>query len=757
MKKKFLALAALLCSATLCATVGATVMNNDNVQTVSADVVTSTEIVNGVTYTFEGDTKKHTTQDLGDLIQDNYKTALATEYGMVGGAVLFGGSAVEVGANNPSMVLVPDASWATGTGGVHFQFKTDNEWYQPAGTDSNGNAVASMKQDLRLGLEVWMGDIRVLLYRLGNWNGSPLGATVYTYSAGKEVKGHGAVAYSFFANNNGKYVMNDYAEMKISRYKCTSANGYWLKISLLKPSDNNFDTQAVTIFNNYVAADMSKATYTHFGIRNSTLRQAGQFGYKITEAGYENYQCNLHVRRGDGRVDATPETETYKDVADLTDFNATLANNYAMGITNTSTDRYTDREEDFLPIPNMGDGALGLEFRAKNIGNTLETYVANGYNCSFMLMNIGSSSVMVDYHSGWDTIAFRPFNESDWKFVGANSYGSGTHSKEHSPFRFTYDITAEYVWRMTRTPVIKKTNDDGKGAIIRVYMGKINAATDAPVEGWDKMPVFEYYDPYSRTCTTDSAKRGFLVRNTTLNGLADGVHTMSFSSNKYVGVKTIVGDDVTVNKVARGGSYTLADLTSDNMVHIGWSKGASEYTANDFVAKGTALTNLKESATYTALALKMNADKTADLRFRKRAENNNELEISLQWDVSSEDIGNVGYYFGNITYGYKITSNNGKNSGDVDCMELLTTDGVSAPYAYSVIQSGITDSNMEFTFQAYVKFMVDGELFAIAYTAETDMATYGTSVKDVATAALTDEAYAELTAEEQALIQAKAQ
>ena len=713
MKKRFLALVAMLCSATVCAAVGATVMGNDaQSTTVSAEAVTSTwtDSATGTTYTFEGNIEQHTTQDLGDLIQSNYQTSLATEYGMVGGAVYFGGSAVEVTANNPSMVLVPDASWATGTGGVHFQFKTDNEWYQPAGTDNTGASVASMNQDLRLGLEVWLGDIRILIYRLGGWDNSPLGATVYTYTGAKELKAHGAVAYNFFTKTNGKFLMNDYAEMKISRYKCTSANGYWLKISLLKPSDSNFNTQKIDIYNGYVAANMSKENYTHFGIRNSTLRQAGQFGYKITEAGYENYQCNLHIRRGDGRVDATLGTETYKDVADLSDLNATLANNYAMGITNSSaTDRWIDKDEDFLPISNMGDGALGLEFRAKHVGNTLNTFVTNGYTNSFMLMNLGSSSVMVDYHSGWKTIAFRPFNESDWKFVGANSYGANAHSKEHSPYRFTYDVSSEYVWRMTRTPIIKKTADDGKGALVRIYLGKINTATDAPVEGWDNKPVFEYIDPYSRTMTTDSAKRGVLVRNTTLNGVANGTHTMTFSSNKYVGIKTIVGEEETVNKVVRGGDYSLTDLSEGKLIHVGWSKGADVYSASDFMKTEQQFTNLHQSATYTALAVNLDMEKTAAIRFLgKRIDGVSvPTEISLKWKATAEDISNAGYYFSGITFGYKTYASNGENSGDIEVERIAN--GMSTPYTYSVIQANIgeEDYSMNFSCQAWVAFDIN--------------------------------------------------
>ena len=319
---------------------------------------------------------------------------------------------------------------------------------------------------------------------------------------------------------------------------------------------------------------MSEENYTHFGIRNTTMADAGDTGYCISEPGYENYQCNLHIRRGDGRIDATPDTETYQDVADLIDANATLADKYAVGMEiSSSTDRYSDEDVDFLPISDMGDGALGLEFRAKHVGDTLETYNPNSYVNSFMLMNIGSSSVMVDYHSLRNTIAFRPFNESDWKFVGMNSNGSSNqnqYSQEMTPYRFAYDINAEYVWRMTRTPVIKNIDDNDKGAIIRVYMGKVNEETGMPADTWDNVPVFEYYDPYSRT-SDDADKRGLLVSNTTLNGAANGVHTMVFSSSKYALLKTLVdGVETTYVRVERGTSFTLPKLANlpENYIHI---------------------------------------------------------------------------------------------------------------------------------------------------------------------------------------------
>lgn len=734
MKKKFLALAALLCSATVCATVGAAVMNN-NVQTVSAEATTSTwtDTATGTTYTFEGDISKFSTTDIGEIAAStNYSKVLGTEVGYTGGAVS------NWAENDDCLIYLTDQAWTKTTNGIHFSFETNNVWRRPAGTDAGTNT----SETTATRIEIYYGDLRLYLVREGNnlkpeiWSRgtSTLTLTAGTNSNADTSMVHASANYNWF-NANTK-LQDGWAEVKISKYACTNAAGYWLKIAYTKPNQPQaFDsaTGAVVVFDGYVAQPMTTDEFDNFAIKNATLDTAAKANYKVVNEADKNYDCKLSIRRGDKQVTATVDTETYSDAADVMD-------KYLQGFNRGANNGKPYTEDDFLTDGKGNDNSFGLELRTKAINVASH----NTGEWPLMAFNAGTTYFYMSYNPNEKQVTFQ--------FV---SFGTGAETtiKKSSALRFYYDWkTDAYAWRITRMAV-RSTNgtDDGKGAIVRLYMGKIDATTNMPVAGWDTRPVFEVYD-YNARQTNDAGR----------NGLSIGAkfsatpYVVNYSSNKYVALKTIVGENVTTNKVELGSSYTLADLTSDTMLHIGWSKGASEYSADDFVAKNTTIT-VKESATYTALALKMNADKTADLRFRKRAENNNELEISLQWDVSSEDIGNVGYYFGNITYGYKITSNNGKNSGDVDCMELLTTDGVSAPYAYSVIQSGITDSNMEFTFQAYVKFMVDGEVFAIAYTAETDMATYGTSVKDVATAALTDEAYAELTAEEQALIQAKAQ
>jgi hypothetical protein len=109
------------------------------------------------------------------------------------------------------------------------------------------------------------------------------------------------------------------------------------------------------------------------------------------------------------------------------------------------------------------------------------------------------------------------------------------------------------------------------------------------------------------------------------------------------------------------------------------------------------------------------------------------LEISLKWNVKANDSSNVGYYFGGIKFGYVLTADNGKTSGDVEVNNV--TDGFTTPYEYGVIQSNIGEASydMKFTCQAYVE--LNGVKY---YTAAADMENDGRSVDIVADAATAD-------------------
>lgn len=156
MKKKFLALAALLCSATVCATVGAAVMNN-NVQTVSAEATTSTwtDTATGTTYTFEGDISKFSTTDIGEIAAStNYSKVLGTEVGYTGGAVS------NWAENDDCLIYLTDQAWTKTTNGIHFSFETNNVWRRPAGTNTSETTATR--------IEIYYGDLRLYLVRDGN-------------------------------------------------------------------------------------------------------------------------------------------------------------------------------------------------------------------------------------------------------------------------------------------------------------------------------------------------------------------------------------------------------------------------------------------------------------------------------------------------------------------------------------------------------------------------------------------------------------
>ena len=146
MRKKLLAMASLLCAATLCAGVGVATLGNEVNTVVSAEESTFTYTdKKGTEYTLIGNRTEdmtkwaYTVDDLGDLVDDRHKMILATEDGYVG-------SPVPVGANqndsaSPTMLSLNAQDWTTTTGSVSFQFKTSEEWYTPT-YEENGATTA---------------------------------------------------------------------------------------------------------------------------------------------------------------------------------------------------------------------------------------------------------------------------------------------------------------------------------------------------------------------------------------------------------------------------------------------------------------------------------------------------------------------------------------------------------------------------------------------------------------------------------------
>ena len=744
MKKRFLAFMALLCSVTVCATVGVTAMNKENAQVVSAEAVTSTWTdTAGTTYTFEGDVRETratiTTTDLGDIGPNEHRLPLATATGLTGEASNMDN--VPSAGQDASTLYLPDQAWTGETSGLHFAFKTEGAWYKPAGT-LNGEAQISDGGRI----SIFYGDIMLELRQPTDLP-TALTARIWTMvDAGKPYT-NAIMSWKTIERNTffsatdayGKKTMADYSEIKIARYKCTSASGYYLKIYISVPG-TDFATSAYTIYDGYVNAPMSSSTFDYFAIRNGSLGYAGVLGYKISEAGYDSsLQNRLSIRRGDLQVKATVATETYKDVADMTDINKTLAEDFTMGLNSANISGYKPTavgNDIYSGNTKSTTQPIGIEFRTKHVdgGTAIKTKTIS--EC-FMLLNVGTECLYVNYNATYGAINFQPVPK-----VGSGSTIYGRSLLMRSPYLtvtpctapFTYDPSAEYAWRITYSPV-QYTNGDTtmneKGAMVRIYMGKVDATTGMPASDWANKPLFEFFSILP-TKSTYTGGFGLGVDSTMLDN--NDSHEMVFSSNKYVGIKTIIGEESTMTPVVRGGSYTLTPMTGEGITQIGWSKGAEHYTEDDFVVNNKEFTDLRESATYTALGFKLEADEKAAIRFRVRTVDGvkQPLELSLKWNVTVTDIGNAGYYFGSIAFGYKLTASNGATT-EKDVKNV--SDGIYTDYTYGVIQSNITADwyTIKFVCQGYVR--INGQTY---YTDLPDMDEYGRSVDYIADMATND-------------------
>ena len=728
MKKKLVALVSLACASILCLGIGIGLVANGNEikSTAYAEGVTTTWSNGGKTYVFEGDTATHVAKDIRDL---GMHDLLNTNEGVTGHNA---NPYQNTYAKNQVMVGAENAAWIGETGGVKFKFKTNSYWYSPHAKDSvGGQDYPAM--DTNCYINIYYGDLRIRI-EFANWgkgNSRNVIARIFQDCGSTDDSAHGASARyisTFFANKaddaapNGQLAyMADFATLEISKYKCLSidgdasaALGYWFKLSL----------NGQVLYNKYIPKAMTTSSLNDFGISNATAGRVGQEGAKIIDEKWIGHSNLLTVKStyADDAATATVENETYKDVADMADVNKTLSDKLAYGFGEGSYGRFYAANNFY---PSGTPNSVGIEFRSvqrydKMINSTHSPELA------FMGMYAGSTYIYLNYSRAYKKISIWAYNCL-----------KGGDLAPVTTYNWDYDLAAEYAWRITRTNVnFADSSKAGKGAIIKLYMGKINPATDMPEEGWDDAPIYQVYDAYDRVGKVDRRGLGFAAYT-----IQDGhslAHNMYWSSNKYVGVKTTVNGETVVNRVPLGGSFELQDLSESNLLHIGWSKGAAQYEEGDFVANGTVLSNLHESATFNALTMKLSADKKASIRFRQRFVDGAylPLEISLKWNVKAEDLGNVGYYFGGIKFGYKLTADNGATV-EKDVKNI--SDGVYNPYEYSIIQSNIQEASYarKFTCQAYVE--LNGVKY---YTEEVSMDEFGRSVDFVA-----DRAAADLRAE----------
>ena len=378
MRKKLLAMASLLCAATLCAGVGVATLGNEVNTVVSAEESTFTYTdKKGTEYTLIGNRTEdmtkwaYTVDDLGDLVDDRHKMILATEDGYVG-------SPVPVGANqndsaSPTMLSLNAQDWTTTTGSVSFQFKTSEEWYTPT-YEENGATTAGKHTASRI--YVYFGGTYFYMQPTGSGH---LDFKIYDRNSTTLLAGNTAITrdagscrINYFFCEGGvetgalTYEMSDYATLRFERYEVKDQGAYLLKIGCSMPGK----TGITTVYRGIVPYSINNSSYDDFAIKNCLMGYATNKAAVITESGYENFSCNLYVRRGDGVVNAKVGTETYKDVATLTDMNKGLAENFAMGFTpelaGTAGICYDYDINEFATSDSLHTGdALGIEFRAK--------------------------------------------------------------------------------------------------------------------------------------------------------------------------------------------------------------------------------------------------------------------------------------------------------------------------------------------------------------------------------------------------------
>ncbi len=712
--KKVLALASLLCAGTLCIGLGATALNNDLQTAVAQTAITTTwtDSASGKTYTFEGDIATHSTTDIRDL---GINDLLQTAEGVTG----FNGNPFEYSyVKQQCMLSADNAAWVGESGGISFQFKTDDFWYSPAAKDAGGNSYTADNSFCRI--HVFYGDINVQL-SVANWATPAMIAKVYPVGSSTDIPSN-VTRYidNFFAGNptpndnkSSACYLDKFVKVEITKYACTAVSdgstpsGYWFRLSI----------NDTVLYNKYIDRDMTSSK--NFGICNATAGRVGQEGITITDPNWQGHTNLLTVKSLYADATATLGTETWTDVGDMED--KALSDKYVKGFTTGDYGRFYNAD-DF--IPNGTADSVGLEVRAKHV-DASNIKAQTSTTDAFVQLTAGATYVFADYAPSYKKLRFWAYNCND----------ESGHVGQTSLWCYDYNLDSEYVWRITRTPVTFTNNPDmeGKGALVNLYIGEIDSTTKQPKAGWDEKPVFSLYDPKSRA--GDRYERNGLCISPAKAGPQQTItHSMAFSSNKYVGVQTTMGDTVTLNKVVRGGNFVLPNTTAENTFQIGWSKGASQYSAEDFVANGTELTNVQEFVSYTALALTLKADKKASLRFRQRIEDGVELplELSLKWNIVGEDISNLAYYFGGIEFGYKLTCSNGTSFEEK--VEKIS-DGFTQPYQYSVTQSNIgeEDYTLKFVCQGYV--VINGNTY---YTELPDIDVDGRSVDYVADMAAAD-------------------
>lgn len=731
MKKKLLAILSLVCSAVICASVG-TVLLMNNGKTIAHAGDTYTKVVNGTTYTFVADPDAWHSVEVGDMTGLNSAAATGinnplTEYYSQTNNKYWTGNFT----TNESGIYSENATFFNTAYGAQFRFKTDNAWYSPAVTRNDTGA-----EWISAGImQIFYGNLTITFNTRENTTHMVVTITcngvgnLLDFNTAKNMSN--ACFKDFFASNvihpkaaNGysqegnKAKMNYWVDVKLSTCPTTDGAGFWFKLSV-KDS---------IVYDAFVPCKLytTGGYFDDFSISNKTIGKAVTTAMTYRYPEEKDYRNNLLITRINKLVVGQ---ETYKDIADFGKY----TDEYVMGYTPSTNAHYSITANDRpLLVNGAQNGSVGFEFRMKQ-NDTHDSFmekavaagVTNNIPGYFFSIRCGHSLLWAQYNAGAKTLQLNP---GVWE-------GSYKKTLNATNVIANYEIGAEYVWRVTRNTVDTADGKE-KGSIVRVYVGKIDTATNMPTSNWDSKPALEYYDTYARSTTAVSAN-GIYAQATNINNNVNGAHTITFSSNKYVGVKTNVDGVETINKLDRGSDFTFGNVSNGSTVHVGWSEGASAYSAADFHAVGSKLENVTVSdpTVYKALTMTLTADKAASLKFRQRMVDGQYLpmEASLKWNVNAEDYNNLATYFGGIKFGYKLMAENGKS---YEAQVENVTDGYTEPYAFSIIQSNIDEASytMKFACQAYVEF-ADG---IKVYSENVDVATEGRSVDMVADAAAAD-------------------
>lgn len=340
----------------------------------------------------------------------------------------------------------------------------------------------------------------------------------------------------------------------------------------------------------------------------------------------------------------TLANETYTDIADLT---AEHKDKYVMGIEHEST-QY--RQVSYSLAENGIADNVGVQFTLKSKESKAEMVEAINASksdrfWSWVNVRLGYSFIEINLSKDASSFGFRAAYFHNKMNYYAEAYNL-----------LTYEDGAEYVFRFTRT-AIDTDIDYGMGAMIRIYGAKINPATGMPADGWDSKPLCQFYALHERNSTAWETENNISVQPGPLPN--DTVHTVTFSSYKYVGVK-VLGEMTTLN---RGDSYTFASdpNVADDEVLVGYSQGAESYSESDFAQAGTT-EKIVSSQNYTkAMYFTLTETEKASLAF-KRVMRDGELqpvEAALRWRIEYSNYADLLEYFGTVSFGYRMWAQEG--------------------------------------------------------------------------------------------------